>query len=134
MGEKVMPIKDSTRPLASVLTEVVSEVAYLLQTEIRLARAEFNEKLRRAGSGGAMIGISAICLLAGLIVLLFGAIRWLEIAGLANQWGLLIVGGLTLAVGLVLALVGANDLKELVPQRTIAQVRVDLSIAKDQMK
>src|SRR5205085_8820945 len=33
------------RPLASVLTQVVSDLAFLLQTEIRLARAEIGEKL-----------------------------------------------------------------------------------------
>ncbi len=130
-----MATKDSNRPLASVLTEVVSELAYLLQTEIRLAKAEIGEKLSRAVNGGTLIGIAAILLLAGLFVLLLAAVRWLEIAGLPTQWGLLLVGGVVVAIGVGLALKGANNLKgsALIPERTIKQVRADFSVAKEQV-
>jgi len=119
-----------------VLTQVVSEVAYLLQTEIRLARAEFSEKLSRAANGGAMLGIAAILSLCGLFVLLLGAVRWLEIAGVPDQWGMLIVGGAALLIAIVLALVGARNLKgsALKPERTIEQVRADFSIAKEHVQ
>ena len=131
-----MSTRDSARPLTSVLTQVVSEVAYLLQTEIRLARAEFSEKLSRAANGGAMLGIAAILSLCGLFVLLLGAVRWLEIAGVPDQWGMLIVGGAALLIAIVLALVGARNLKgsALKPERTIEQVRADFSIAKEHVQ
>ncbi len=118
-----------------MLTEVVSELAYLLQTEIRLAKAEIGEKLSRAVNGGTLIGIAAILLLAGLFVLLLAAVRWLEIAGLPTQWGLLLVGGVVVAIGVGLALKGANNLKgsALIPERTIKQVRADFSVAKEQV-
>jgi Putative Actinobacterial Holin-X, holin superfamily III len=126
----------SARPLTSVLTQVVSEVAYLLQTEIRLARAEISEKLSRAANGGAMLGIAAILSLCGLFVLLLGAVRWLEIAGVPDQWGMLIVGGAALLIAIVLALVGARNLKgsALKPERTIEQVRAAFSIAKEHVQ
>lgn len=124
---------DAARPLTSVFTEVISEVAYLLQTEIRLARAEVSEKLASLATGGAMIGAAAILLLTGLFVLLLAAVRWLEIAGLPDQWGYLLVGGVVLTVGIGLTLTGANKLKAsaLVPQRTIEQLRADFSVAKE---
>jgi uncharacterized membrane protein YqjE len=126
----------SARPLTSVLTQVVSEVAYLLQTEIRLARAEISEKLSRAAKGGAMLGIAAILSLCGLFVLLLGAVRWLEIAGVPDQWGMIIVGGAALLIAIVLALVGARNLKgsALKPERTIEQVRAAFSIAKEHVQ
>jgi putative superfamily III holin-X len=124
------------RPLASVMTQVVSDLAYLLQTEIRLARAEISEKVSQAANGGAFIGVAAILLLTGLFVLLLAAVRWLEIAGLPDQWGLLLVGGAVVALGITLALLGMKNLKgsALVPDRTIEQVRADINVAKEHVR
>ena len=121
------------RPLASLMTQVFSEAAYLLQTEIRLARAEIGEKLGRAAHGGVLIGIGAVVLLPGLFVLLLSAVRWLEVAGLPQQWGLLLVGIVAVAVGAALTLTGAKSVQgpSLVPDRTIHQVRADISVVKE---
>jgi uncharacterized membrane protein len=131
-----MATRFSTRPLASVLTEVVSEVAYLLQTEIRLAKAEISENVGRAANGGMFIGIAAILLLCGVFVLLLAAVRWLEVAGLPDQWGFLLVGGLVTGIAIGLAFKGINSLKasSLVPDRTIKQVRADFSVVKEQVQ
>jgi len=124
------------RPLASVMTQVISDLAYLLQTEIRLARAEISQKVSQAANGGAFIGIAAILLLSGLFVLLLAAVRWLEVAGLPQQWGLLLIGGVVVALGIVLALLGMKNLKgsALVPDRTIEQVRADINVAKEHVR
>ena len=131
-----MLTRDTNRPLASILSGLVSEVAYLVQTEIRLARAEFGEKLHAAGYGGKLIGIAAIPLVAGLTLLLLAAARWLEIAGMPIEWGLLVLGAAAFIVGVVLAVAGSNSLEgtTLVPERTLEQVRADLSIAREQTR
>lgn len=126
----------TSRPLASLLTQIISELAYLLQTEIRLAKAEASEKVGQLASGGVMIGIGAVLLLPGLFVLLMAAVRWLEVAGLASQWGFLLVGGVTVVIGAILAMIGARSMKAsaLMPERTIQQVRADWAVAKEQVK
>ena len=131
-----MAIRETSRPLASLVTQVMSDLAYLLQTEIRLARAEIGEKISTAANGGMFIGIAAVLFLTGLPILLLAGVRWLEIAGLPNQWGLLLVGGGVVLIGLILALVGANNLKgsALKPDRTIEQVRADFSTAKEHVR
>jgi hypothetical protein len=131
-----MATRESSRPLTSVMTQIVSDLAYLLQTEIRLARAEIGEKISRAANGGILIGISAILLLTGLFVLLLAAVRWLEVAGLPNQWGFLLVGGVVVMAGIILALVGSRNLKGsvLMPDRTIEQVRADFTVAKEHVR
>ena len=128
-----MATKDSSRPLASVMTQVVSDLAFLLQTEIRLARAEIGEKLSSAANGGMLIGIGAVLLLPGIFVLLLAIVRWLAVAGLPEQWGLLLVGAVTVGIGVALALIGANSFKgsALVPDRTIEQLRADYTVAKE---
>jgi hypothetical protein len=128
-----MAIRDSARPLASTVTEVVSEIAHLLQIEVRLARAEIGEKLASAANGGMLVGVAAVLSLAGLIVLLLAAVKWLDIAGLPQEWGLLLVGGIAVIIGIALALVGANRFRAraLTPDRTISQLRADISVAKE---
>ena len=124
---------ETTRPLASVATRVISDLAYLVQTEIRMARAEIAEKLGRAGKGGALLGAALVLLLPGIFVLLLDAARWLEIAGLRQEWALLLVGGVAAVTGIILALAGTSSIKASapIPDRTIAQVRADISVAKE---
>lgn len=124
------------RPITSVLTEIISELAFLVQTEIRLAKTEISEKVSGAASGAGLIGAAAILLLAGLFLILFSAVRWLAIAGIPEQWGFLIVGAIVLAIGGGMTWKGMDNLKAkaLVPKRTIAQVREDISVMKEQVR
>jgi len=124
------------RPLTSVLSQIISEVAYLLQTEIRMARAEVSEKVARVASSGAMVAAGGVLLLAGFIVLLFDVVRWLAIAGLAEQWGFLIVGGIVAIIGAALVMSGTKAVKKsaLYPNKTVEQMRADYSVIKEQMK
>jgi uncharacterized membrane protein YqjE len=131
-----MQTRDSTRPLTSVISRVVSEIAYLLQTEIRLARTELSEKLGQIANGGILLGIGGVLALSGFIILLFAIVQWLAIAGMPYEWALLLVGGVVMLVGVALALKGTRNMKSsaLVPHRTIDQLKADLTIVKEQMK
>ena len=131
-----MPVRESNRPITSLLTEVISELAYLIQTEIRLARAEISEKLSSAASSGALIGAGGVLALSGFLVLLFAAVKFLAIAGLPEQWGFLLVGAIVAVVGGVLVMKGVNALKasSLYPKKTVEQVRADYSVIKEQVK
>jgi hypothetical protein len=130
-----MASHDSTRPLGSLFTDVVSEITHLFRTELRLARAEVNEKVSRAANSGALIGAGAVVMLPAVFILLLAIVRWLAIAGLPEQWGLLLVGAAVAGLGVALLMTGINSLKgpALVPKRTIEQVRADVSLAKEQV-
>jgi len=121
-------------PVTSVLTAVVSEVAYLLQTELRLARAEIAEKLGQYINGAVFLGAAVALVLPGVVLVLLAVARWLAIAGLPEEWGLLLVGLVVVAIGAGLAFAGINALKvSPVPERTLEQVRADFSVAKEQV-
>lgn len=128
-----MATRDSARPLVSVVTHVASDLAYLVQTEIRLARAEIGEKLSAVSNAGTYLAMAGVIALCGVIVLLFDIARWLTVAGVPLEWGLLIVAIVTLAIGAALAIVGVNRLKgsALVPNRTLEQMREDYAVAKE---
>jgi uncharacterized membrane protein YqjE len=129
-----MAVRETSHPLTALLTRVGSDIAYLLQTEIRLARAELSEKASRVTSAGIQLGAGGVMALAGLIILLLAIVQWLAVAGLPYEWGLLIVGGVVLIVGIVLLMRGSRTItgQALVPQRTIKQLKADLSIVKEQ--
>ena len=91
-----------------------------------------SEKVSRFANSGALIGAGAVVMLPAV----FAIVRWLEVAGLPDQWGLLIVGVVVAALGTLLLMKGINNLKgsALVPQRTIEQVRADFSVAREQVR
>jgi hypothetical protein len=128
-----MAVHEGTHPLTSLLNRAASEVSYLVQTELRLARTEISDKIGKVATGGAHVGAGAVLALAGLIILLLAIVRWLEIAGLPSEWGLLLVGGGVVLLGVALLRRGTRSMKgsNLVPQRTLDQLRADLSAIKE---
>ena len=128
--------RESTRPIMSQMSEVASDLAYLVQTEFRLARAEMGEKFAAVSRAGVWLGVGAILGLAGLIVLLFDVARWITVAGLPAEWSLLVVAVVALVVAGLVAMAGANRLKssELVPNRTLEQMREDYETAKEHVR
>lgn len=131
-----MAARDANHPVTALITSVINEITHLLQTEFRLARAEVKEKVAQFSNGGALIGAGAVLLLPGLVVLSFAIVRWLVIAGMAEEWALLLVAAIILIAGAGLIIAGVNAIKasSLVPERTIDQVRADFSIAKEQVQ
>lgn len=128
-----MAAHEGTHPLTSLLNRAASEVSYLVQTELRLARTEIGDKIGKVATGGANVGAGAVLSLAGLIILLLAIVRWLEIAGLPSEWGLLFVGGGVVLLGVMLLLRGTRSMKgsNLVPQRTLDQLKADLAAIKE---
>lgn len=128
-----MAAHEGTHPLTSLLNRAASEVSYLVQTELRLARTEIGDKIGKVATGGANVGAGAVLALAGLIILLLAIVRWLEIAGLPSEWGLLLVGGGVVLLGVMLLLRGTRSMKgsNLVPQRTLDQLKADLAAIKE---
>jgi uncharacterized membrane protein YqjE len=131
-----MPTRETTRPIASVVAQVASDLAYLVQTEFRLARAEMGEKLSAVSNAGVYLALGGVIALAGLIVLLFDIARWITVAGLPYEWSLLIVAVVSLAIGAALAMAGVARLRgsAFVPKRTLEQVREDYVVAKEHVR
>ncbi len=131
-----MIAKETTRPLMSVMSHVASDLAYLVQTEFRLARAEIRENVAAISNAGVWVALGGALGLAGVIVLLLDISRWLNVAGMPSEWSLLLVAAATLVGGGVLASVGMNRMKEspLTPDRTLEQMREDYAVAKEHVR
>ena len=125
-----------SRRLTAQLVDVVSEIANLFQAELRVARAELSEKLSCAARGTSSIAIGAVLAIGALIILLLAVVRWLAVAGIPEEWGLLIVGGVVAGAAVALMRRGADSMKgtALVPMRSIAQMRADVAVVKEHVQ
>jgi hypothetical protein len=83
-----------------------------------------------------MAGAGLVCVLAGLLFILQSVVSWLEVAGLPDEWGYLLVGLAVGIIGAVLLGKGINALKEssVVPDRAVSQVRADLATVKEHIQ
>ncbi len=134
---KPMATRETTRPLVSLMTHVASDLAYLVQTEFRLARAEIGEKLSSASNAAVYLGIGGVIALAGFIVLLFDIAQWITVAGLAVCMEP-VDRRPRLARDRRRAGDGGRRSNEaeptLVPSRTLEQVREDYVVAKEHVR
>ena len=124
---------NSERTLAQLVALLINEVMFLLQNEMRLLRAEANDKVSRIAGSVVLIVSGAVALIAAVFLLLQAIVRWLAVAGLSEEWGYLAVGLIVAAVGVALTLSGVSQMKEtnLVPDRTLRQARRDLATVKE---
>ncbi|HEY1865372.1 MAG TPA: phage holin family protein [Roseiarcus sp.] len=131
-----MATRETARPIVSLMTNVASDLAYLVQTEFRMARAEVSEKVSAASNAGVFLAVGGVIALGGFIALLFDIASWINAAGLSYPLSLLIVAVVALVIGAGLAMVGVNRLKgsALVPNRTLEQMREDYAVAKEHVR
>jgi uncharacterized membrane protein YqjE len=131
-----MATRETTRPIISLMTHVASDLAYLVQTEFRLARAEMGEKLSAASNAGVYLALGVVIALGGYIALVFDIAHWIAVAGLSYEWSLLVVALVALAIGAAVAMAGVVRLRgsAFVPDRTLEQVREDYVVAKEHVR
>jgi hypothetical protein len=125
-------LKDSALPRA--LSDVVADVADLLQKEMRLARKELSEKLSVKIRGGLWMVAAGAAGVIAVLLIVEAAVFAIAALGIGLHWSCLIVAA---ALGLLAALAyakGRSDLaEELTPSRTLHQIKKDVSTAKEQV-
>lgn len=122
------------RPISGLFADLARETGNLARKEIELAKAEMSEKAGEAVGGIAMIAIGALVALAGLLALLAAAI--LGLATQVEPWlAAVIVGGVVLLIGLIMAMIGKSRLsaRNLRPRRTMKSLQEDKQWARSQL-
>lgn len=124
---------DDIKDAPSLLVTTLKQFTRLIQDEMALARAEVSRNVSRAGVGLALIGIGAILALTALNILATALVAWLAETELSAGTSALIVGGVLLALAVIVALVGKSRLsaKALAPSKTSENVRSDIRTMKE---
>lgn len=126
---------DRPSSTVSLLTEALSHISSLFQSELRLAKTEISEKIDLIVQALIMIVAGAVLAMGGLFLLLQAAIAWLIRAGVQPHWATLIVAVAVLAIAGILVAIGLNSLKasRLKPERTLRQLGEDAAVVKEQI-
>jgi hypothetical protein len=131
-----MAHQDEKRTIVNLFADVIGDAVHLFQTEIRLIRAEINEKIGRLANGGTLVGAGAVAAMAAVFLLLQAIVRWLAVAGLPEEWGYLLVGIVVAAIAAALLMSGINRIKStnLMPDRTLDQLKADFATVKEHVQ
>lgn len=124
------------RPLGDVAGQLMQDVSLLVRQEMKLAKAEMQEKGRTAAFGLGMIGgagVVALCALGALTAFLI-----LVFAVFLDSWlAALLIGLMLAAVAATLAYVGkerVSDVGPPIPEQAIENVKEDAQWVKEQAK
>ena len=120
--------------LPNAFSSVITDLADLMQKEMRLARAELSEKLSITIRAGVWMSVAAVlAILAALLVVQACVLGLSAATGIALHWSSLIVAALLAAGGGAAFAKGKADVPEkLAPDRAINQVKQDIAVAKEQ--
>jgi uncharacterized membrane protein YqjE len=123
---------DDDKSVGELVGQLTEQTSALIRQEMRLARAELQEKGRRVGIGAGMFGGAGVVALYGVGALIAAAIILIGTA--IEPWlAALIVGVALLAVAAVLALVGKKQVDRgtpPVPAQTLESVQRDVDEVK----
>jgi Putative Actinobacterial Holin-X, holin superfamily III len=119
--------------LPDAISRVVSDLADLMQKEMRLAKAEIANKISLSVRAGLWISIAAVLAVIVLLLVVQAAVFGLSAAtGLPLHWSSLIVAGVLALIAAGSFAKGKADTPELSPDRAIHQVKQDIAAAKEQ--
>ena len=125
-------LRNSTLPTA--LSNVVGDVADLIQKEIQLARAELSHKLSTKVRGGYWMFAAGILIVLAAAVFCQAMVIWVVTFGIALHIACLLVGALLLALAALAYLAGRGDISErLTPDRSVHQIKEDIRTTKEQL-
>jgi hypothetical protein len=126
------PLRNST--LTRTVSDVVADLADLFQKEMRLAKAELSAKITTKIQAGVWMAVAGVLgLIAGLLVVQ-AAVFAIASFGIAMHWSCLIVAAVFAAGAGFAFLRGRADAREdMMPTRTINQIKQDIAQTKEQL-
>ena len=120
------PTPENETSAVGLIRQLAHEVPALLTKELALAKAEIKETVETAKAGVAAVGMGAIVMFAGLIIVLLAAVY--ALANVMQPWlAALIVGAVAMVVGFIMIQSGKKqfDASNLTPERTVNSLQKD---------
>jgi len=120
--------------LPNAFSRVITDLADLMQKEMRLARAELTEKLSISIRAGVWMCVAiALAVVAGLLIVQAAVLGLSAATGIALHWSSLIVAAAVAVAAAAAFAKGKADVPDqLTPDRALNQVKQDIAVAKEQ--
>ncbi len=121
--------------LFHALSDTTSRATELIQLEVRVFKAELEEKLSQVKAGLSLIVSGAIFIAAALFLLLQAAVLALVQSGLSPAAATLLVAAAAIVIGLAFMLTGRKRVNGdgLVPDQTILDLKRDTRLVKEKL-
>ena len=125
--------EDPNPSMPEAFSRVVSDLADLMQKEMRLAKAEIANKITLGLRAGIWMSVAAVFGIIALLLVVQACVFGLSAAaGLALHWSSLIVAVVLGAIAAGSFAKGKADTPSLAPDRAVHQVKRDIAVAKEQ--
>jgi Putative Actinobacterial Holin-X, holin superfamily III len=126
-------LPNDARSISRLLGDAFEQLSQLVQTEIRLARAELAQKAASAGTGVGLLFGGLLLIVPAVVLFLITFALFLGQQGMSPVGAHLLAGLVGAVLGGVLIGIGLQRLKpsSLTPDVTIRQVKKDIAAAKE---
>jgi len=126
-------LTQDARSISRLLGGAFEQLAQLVQTEIRLAKAELADKAAKAGMGVGLVFGGLLLMVPALVLFLIALALFLTNMGLSPVTAHLLAGAIGAGASAVLLVSGLARLKPsgLMPDTTIRQIQKDIAAAKE---
>lgn len=120
------------RSIGQIIADITRDFRDLLRDEVALAKAEFNQALKKIITGVILLAVGGVLATTGLSALVASAIL-----GLTAYWSpwvaALVVGVAIIVIGGILAMAGIRNFRaaEIMPDRTIRTLKDDAQAVKE---
>jgi len=120
--------------LARALTDLLADLAELVQKELQLAKTEITEKISARLRASAWMVAAGVLGMVAVLLIVEAAVFAIASLGLALYWSCLVVAAV-LGAGAAAAFFHGRSLteEELLPSRTAKQITQDIKTAKEQL-
>ena len=131
-----MSTPNENRSVADLLSEALHQVSTLVQSELRLAKAELGAKAAQASIGIGLIAGGGLVSLAAFTLLLMALAAWFVALGLSPPIANLAAAIFGFALSGILIWFGMSRLKpeNLKPNRTLDQLGQDAAAVREQAR
>jgi len=123
----------NTSQFARSLSDVFADTSNLLRKELELARAEVSAKMSTKVRGSVWLGAAALMAVIALLLVAQSIVFAIASRGIELHWASLIVAGGFVLISLLAFWRARSGLREdLMPTRTISQIKNDVATMKEQ--
>jgi formate/nitrite transporter FocA (FNT family) len=122
--------------IGELISNLARDTQTLVRQEVALAKTEVNQSVKQLVSSLVKVIVGGLILYAGLLVLLFAAVAGVHKLDFSWAVSALIVGAVTLVIGLILVQMARSGLRgsNLMPTETIESLKDDRDWAKGQVR